>query len=475
MHTKTVISGIRWTLSTTILRRAISLILFIFLAKWLSQTDFGIYRSFSAILALLTYLTHFGLDYLYLVSRQKERVNLLALLQTGLLVSAVITVLLAVFGKNIGAYYHSAELGKVLSYGGGLIFIESLRRIVRVYTQKKFQFKDLALAETLNVIIYSVLCLALIYFWRYAWLFILLFYIGNLGELVYLCIKLPRIPSSLLKRVFSFSWLKKTFALFSHNSNFLLMVNAINLLQSYSINAPILFLGTLVEPALMGVYFFASQLIAIPVGMLNTSFAQVFFPVLAKSEKTASVAGIRHYTSLVLKIGIPALIVYALLLQYLVPVIWGDKWLSAMPLILYMVIYYGTSMLHNPISGIPFICKKPQWELLWNIITLCLRILVLYLGLQVNFAFAILLFCLVSAVMHFAFYYMSLALLKADLWQITIDILTYLPILFVLALGCLYMGKFSVVFPLVVLIGYFLYLLIAERDTLKEVLTLLKK
>ncbi|HQM04132.1 MAG TPA: oligosaccharide flippase family protein, partial [Candidatus Cloacimonas sp.] len=248
MHTKTVISGIRWTLSTTILRRAISLILFIFLAKWLSQTDFGIYRSFSAILALLTYLTHLGLDYLYLVSRQKERVNLLALLQTGLLVSAVITVLLAVFGKNIGAYYHSAELGKVLSYGGGLIFIESLRRIVRVYAQKKFQFKDLALAETLNVIIYSVLCLALIYFWRYAWLFILLFYIGNLGELVYLCIKLPRIPSSLLKRVFSFSWLKKTFALFSHNSNFLLMVNAINLLQSYSINAPILFLGTLVEP-----------------------------------------------------------------------------------------------------------------------------------------------------------------------------------------------------------------------------------
>jgi len=100
MHTKTVISGIRWTLSTTILRRAISLILFIFLAKWLSQTDFGIYRSFSAILALLTYLTHLGLDYLYLVSRQKERVNLLALLQTGLLVSAVITVFAGCFWKK---------------------------------------------------------------------------------------------------------------------------------------------------------------------------------------------------------------------------------------------------------------------------------------------------------------------------------------------------------------------------------------
>ncbi|HNW24890.1 MAG TPA: hypothetical protein PKI37_05430, partial [Candidatus Cloacimonas sp.] len=112
---------------------------------------------------------------------------------------------------------------------------------------------------------------------------------------------------------------------------------------------------------------------------------------------------------------------------------------------------------------------------LWNIVTLCLRILVLYLGLRVSFTFAVLLFCLVSAVMHFAFYYMSLALLKADLWQITLDILTYLPLLLVLALGCLYMWKLSFVFPLVVLIGYVLYLLVAEKDTLQEVLSLIKK
>jgi len=472
MHAKIVKSGVRWTLATTILRRGISLILFIFLDKWLTQTDFGIYRSFSAILALLTYLTHFGLDYLFLISKSKERINFLALLQTGLFVSAVITILLIFFGKTIGTYYNSAELGRILTYGGGLIFVESLRRIARVYAQKRFQLKELAIAETLNVFIYSLLCLGIIYFWRKAWVYILLFYIGNLGELIYLCIKLPPLPATLQKQVFSFKWLKHSCAYFKRNFQFLGIVSTINLLQSYSINAPVLFLGTMVEPALMGVYFFASQLIAIPIGMLNTSLSQVFFPVLAQSETAASVSGIRHYTAIVLKIGIPALIFYALILQYLVPLIWGDKWLSALPLVLYLVLFYGTSMLHNPISGIPYICRKPQWELLWNIVTLGLRIIALFLGMKVSFAFAILLFCIVSAFMHLAFYYLSLTLLKANLWQITIDLISNLPVLILIAFGCLYLWKFSVIFPLLTFVGYGLYLFLAEKDTLKEVLSL---
>lgn len=474
MHAKTVQNGVRWTLTTSVLKRIISLILFVFVAKWLTQTDFGVYRSFSAILALLTYFTHFGLDYLFLISRQKERVNFLALLQIALFVSIIITIVLAVFGKAIGAYYHSSELGKVLTYGGGIIFVESLRRIVRVYAQKRLQFKDLAIAETLNVIIYSLLCLGFIYFWRFAWLYIVLFYVGNLGELIYLCFKVPHLPSTIGKKVFNISWLKYSCAYFRSNFNFLGIVTVINLLQSYSANAPVLFLGTMVQPAMMGVYFFASQLIAIPVGMLNTSFAQVFFPVLAQSETSASISGIRHYTAITLKMGIPALILYVYVLQYIVPLIWGDKWLAALPLVLYLILFYGTSMLHNPISGIPYIYRKPQWELLWNIVTLVLRIIALYVGMKVNFAFAILLFSIVSGIMNIFFFYMCFILLKANLRKVTIDLISALPMLIGLAFGCFYLGKFSLIYAVLTFLVYGLYLYLLEKDTLKEVWSLLK-
>lgn len=466
--------GVRWTLLTTILRRIVSFVLFIFIAKWLSQTDLGIYRSYSLILVVLTYLTVWGLDSHYLVSRAQERLNYFSLLQLGLLFSFLLTLLLAILGRGIGNLYHSEELGSILSLSGGIVFIEALRRIVRTRAQKQLYFKELAIAETLNVFLYSALCFVLIFFWRKAWLFILLFYVGNLTELLYLAFVLPPTSNSQISKLISFKRLKLSFALFGHHKGFLANVTLINLFQIFSANAPVLFLGAFVEPALLGLYFFATQLIAIPVNMLTTSLSQVFFPLMAKGEMSTNLLGIRRYSSLVLKIGIPALIAYALALQYLVPIVWGDKWLEALPLILALVLYYGSSLLHHPISGIPFICRKPSWELIWNILTLIFRLTALAIGLKVSFSFAVLLFCGVSAVMHLAFYFMSLKLLGARLGMELLYLLAHLPVIAILVFSGVYLLRYAVVFPLVIFLAYAIYLLLAEKETVQSLVSLLK-
>ncbi len=473
MSTKTLMHGVRWTLLTTILRRLVSFVLFIFIAKWLTQSDLGIYRSYSLILVLLTYFTVWGLDSHYLVSRRQEKLNYLSLLQLGLLFSALLTVLLAFLGPGIGALYHSQELGRLLSLSGGIVFIEALRRIVRTRAQKLLFFKALALAETLNVFIYSALCFVLIFFWRKVWLFILLFYLGNLCEMLYLLLVLPPLPKARLLKQLNPKTLKTSLTLAAKHQGFLANVTLINLFQVFSANAPVLFLGAFVEPALLGVFFFASQLIAIPVNMFTTSLSQVFFPLMAKGAATANLQGIRRYSSLVFKIGIPALFAYALALQYLVPFIWGNKWLEALPLILALVLYYSSSLLHHPISGVPYICRKPSWELYWNIATLVLRIASLALGLQVNFSFAVLLFCMVSAIMHLAFYFMSLKLLGARLGHELLYLLAQLPMLIILAVSGLYLLRFTFVFSLVIFIAYAVYLLLAEKETVLSLIDLL--
>ncbi len=208
--------------------------------------------------------------------------------------------------------------------------------------------------------------------------------------------------------------------------------------------------------------------------MFTTSLSQVFFPLMAKGAATANLQGIRRYSSLVFKIGIPALFAYALALQYLVPLIWSSKWIQALPLILALVLYYSSSLLHHPISGIPYICRKPSWELYWNLITLALRIGSLALGLLRDFNFAILLFCLVSAVMHLVFYFMSLKLLGAKLAQELLYLLSQLPLLVVLAVSGLYLLRFSVLYILVVFAAYSIYLLLAEKDAVRSLIGLFK-
>jgi len=474
MSTKTLMHGIRWTLLTSILRRIVSFALFIFIAKWLTQTDLGIYRSYSLILVVLTYFTVWGLDSHYLVSRRQEKLNYYFLLQTGLIFSVLITVLLAVCGNGIGKLYHSSELGSILCLSGGLIIVEALRRIVRTRAQKLLLFKELALAETINVLVYSALSFVLIFFWRKVWIFILLFYVGNFSELIYLILVLPAIPKARLAKLLRLKRFGLSLPIITRYKGFLANVTLINVFQIFSANAPVLFLGAFVEPALLGVYFFATQLVAIPVNMFTTSLSQVFFPMMAKGEASTTLIGIRRYSSLVLKIGIPALFAYAIALQYLVPIIWGNKWLEALPLILALVLYYGSSLLHHPISGIPFICRKPSWELIWNLATLALRLLALVIGLKFSFSIAVILFCAVSALMHVVFYFMSLRLLGARLWEEGIFLMAHLPVLAILALAGLYLQRFSVVFSLVIFSAYTLYLIMAEKETMQSLVSLLK-
>jgi hypothetical protein len=82
-------------------------------------------------------------------------------------------------------------------------------------------FKALAFAETMNVLFYRAFYFILIFFWRKVWLFILLFYLGNLSELLYLALILPPLPKARLGKLFSLRTLSPSFTLGARHQGFL--------------------------------------------------------------------------------------------------------------------------------------------------------------------------------------------------------------------------------------------------------------
>lgn len=380
-------------------------------------------------------LATFGLDFHYISSRRKPLLNLLCLSQCGIGLGLLLAGLSTGFAPVLGRLYHSPELGKLLLFSLPVMGIEVLRLLQRAWAQKQLRFRELAIAETVNVLFYSVLAVVGLFFIRKVWLYVALFYLGNLAEALCLLWLNPSFPGSVLRRIPRFRSLNPSLGILKQNAGFLANVNAVNVLQVYAGNAPILFLGMLAAPEQMGLYFFASQLIGVPVGMLTGALSQVFFPVFAVQDRAVTLSHIRRYTSLVIQAGIPLLIGFGFALQYLIPLILGNKWNSALPLISYLLLFYGSSLLHHPISGIPVLCRKPHWELIWNCISLLTRIGALALGFRYGYNTAVLLFCIVSAVLHLAFYLMSLALLREPVIKAS---LTLLPRLLIpLGLGLL--------------------------------------
>lgn len=415
MNHATVIHGVRWNLVTTVLRRIISLALLIALASWLSQSDFGVFRTYSLILAIASIFAVIGLDSNLITSQRHTELNAFSFAQIGSGLGLLFSLLLSLSSVWLARLYQSAELGMLLKCTSLFVLVEVMRKLFRSMAQSRLKFKELALAETWNVVFYCLTSFSVIYFYRQVWVYVVAYFLGNLVETVYLYMCLKPFHSLQLRRIFSLKWFGYSLELISRNRSFLTTVSVIRLLNTYAGNAPILFLGTLVSTALMGQYFFATQLIGVPVLMFTMAVGQVFYPVFAQIGRENTIQSIQSYTRLTLSLGIPMLLVYCFGLGYFVPILFGGKWDAAIPLLFFLIPFFGSSMLNDPISGIPFICRKPHLELIWNIISLVVRVFALYAGIKYGFTIAVLLFSICSAVMSLLFYFMSLRLLHTKL------------------------------------------------------------
>lgn len=413
MNKNHVISGIRWTLVTSVIRRLITLVLFYFIARWLSKEDLGIFRTYSLLLALMSVIGCYSVDFHYVIEQRRIKTGLTALWQITILSAVLIFVLLTFSASLIGNFYNSKELTVLFKYASVCVIIEILRRAVRSMTSKALKFRELALAETYNVIFYSLTALIVLFFRRSLYLYVTIFYLGNLLETLYLWqVNKKSIHQALRHAVTKTGLWLKTLKLYKV---FFTQATLVSVINQISGNAPILILGMFIEPLYLGLYFFASQLIGVPVGMFTTAINQVFFPVFSGKKDGDIQSMTLRYLRLIGYIGLPLLLLYCFILMYGVGWLWGSKWKDAIPLIPLMFIISGTSLYSNPIGGIPFIKRKPNWELIWNVFAFIIKVGAMLAGLSYSFLTAIFAYAVASALMSISFYVMSMYLLKANL------------------------------------------------------------
>jgi O-antigen/teichoic acid export membrane protein len=417
MNRSHIQSGIRWTLLTSVFRRLITLILFYFVARWLTKEDLGIFREYSLILGFFTMVFSFSLDFNYIIEQKKQYTGLVALWQMTFIASAVGFVLLIAGSGILGMLYKSPVLGNLFRFTSIFLVIELLRRAVRTVAAKQMQFKQLSLAETYNVVFYSIITVVALYFYRSLWVYLIIFYLGNIVEMLYLWKLNHTVISKSIRHLFKQGRIRILKLTLHRYSRFLTQATLVSAINTFSSNAPILVMGMIFNPVYMGLYFFASQLIGVPIGVFNAAINQVFFPVFAgRNDHEISNTSFR-FIRLTGFAGLPVLLLFSFLVQCLIPFVFGDKWSDAVKLIPVVFFIYGFSLYCNPLGGIPLLKKKPQWELIWNIASFSIKIGAMFLGLLISFKAGIWAFAIASAVMSVIFYLMSMLLVQVKLTE----------------------------------------------------------
>ncbi len=422
---RNTLKSFQWSFFTAIFRKAILFGVFLLVAKELTKEDLGIFREFSLVLAIFTSISFLGFQDLLIVKKERTKKIFHELFQFSFFISLISSVLLYLLAPYIGSYYNSPVLTDLLLKLSPLLVLEILRTSLRAYYQKSLRFKSLSIIETINVIVYSGLILIFLFYKLDIYSLVIIFYFGNLVELILLLIMDYKLSKETLSNLFSYKTFTSFLTSYKDNRRFLLTASLNNIVSMLINDLPVIILGILFDPILIGVYYLANQLIGQAVVLACNSLRQVLFPTFTFMSKQDIKFKIDKFLKITTIYAFPLFFLFVIYILNFVPIIFGDKWNEALPIVKILAFSLATTMLMNPISSIPYVLELPHTEMIYKIISLIVKSLAIYLGHFSGFQTALLYYVIASILMHLIFIGLVYKLLNGHITKTIMKLFAY--------------------------------------------------
>lgn len=402
----------QWSFLTALLRKVFLFGIFLLIAKEITKEELGLFREFSLVIGILTGISFLGYKDLFIIKRDSFTRYYKNLWAVTWITSLVFMAILIGIAPFIGGYYKSEIITKLLIYLSPLLPLEIIRNTTRSFYQKRLKFKLLSIVETINVISYCLLIVLYLFIGLTVTRLIIIFYIGNVIELFLLLLLerkelLPLIWSALKPAVF-----QDLILTIKENFRFLGVTSLNNLIALSSADLPVLIIGYLYNPAYVGIYYLAYQLIGQPVVLACNSLSQILFPTFALLKLPEIEVRLNKFFKIVTLGVFPLLFLLVVAILNLTPLFLGDKWAEALPIVLILSFSLASNMLINPISSLPYVLELPQYEMIYFILNIILKSSALLLGYRYGFETSLKFYATTTVFLHFIFLFMIFKITK---------------------------------------------------------------
>ena len=267
----------KWSAITNILRKLITPIINMILARLLTPDIFGVVATINVVISFADLFTDAGFQK-YLIQHEFKDDNELykfanVAFWTNLVLSIIIWLIIAVYRNNLAALVGSPDYGLHLIISALAIPLLSFSSIQQAIYKRNFNFKDLFIPSIINSVIPLIVTVPIAYFTGSCWSLIIGTLATKLSDAIFLTIKSkwkPKIYYSLkqLKEMFSFSM----WTLFESLSIWL------------TLNIDIFILGNLITNYHLGLYKTSLTSVNQITTIITTTIIPVLFSALSRSQ-----------------------------------------------------------------------------------------------------------------------------------------------------------------------------------------------
>jgi O-antigen/teichoic acid export membrane protein len=354
-----IASGIAWMSLMRIGVKGLGLISSIVLARLLVPADFGLVAMAMSVILALELLREFSFDVALIQRQDADRSYYDTAWTLNVLLGLLLATLLVLAAFPAADYYNEPRLRSVMQVLAVGMLISGFENIGVVAFRKDLAFhKEFVLRVAQKACAIAV-TLPLAFVLRSYWALVIgtvSSYALGVGISYYAHPFRPRFSLAARKHLFAFSkWLAAN--------------NALWFLRDRSQD---FVLGRVGGPAALGLFTISYEISNLPTTELVAPINRAVFPGYAKMAHDLSILaqGFLNVIGLVVVVALPAGFGIAATSPVLVPVVLGDKWLEAVPIVSVLAIFGSLNALQTNCCAIHYAMGRPRTLTLIGVIQL---------------------------------------------------------------------------------------------------------
>lgn len=316
------VQGIMWSFCEQFLRRGVSILVTLLLARFLVPEDFGLLAMMTVFIAIGVALMDSGINQAVIRKFEPDESYFSTAFYTNLGLGALAYTLLFIAAPFIADFYDESRLTLLLRVAGLVVVINSFRVIQVAMLSRAINFKAQLKASLPAAVISGCIAVILAYQGFGVWALIAQTLLNALiAVIIYWWIQ-PWRPGW----VFELSSLKEMYSF-----GYKLFLSG--LLDTVAKNIYVLVIAKIFSATEAGLYFFAERIKDIIITQLVTSVQKVTYPALStmQDDNKRLKKSYRNVLKVITFILFPAMLMLAALAEPIFELFFPERWLPAVP------------------------------------------------------------------------------------------------------------------------------------------------
>jgi len=347
----TFFQGIQWNSGSQIYKQIWMTSIVIFLSRFLSPEDFGLVGITMVYLQFLNIFLTTGFESSIIQKEILSEIEISSIFWINTILGLLFFFVSALISPFISIFYNDSRLTLIIIVSSIIFIFNGFSVIQRGLLFKNFNFKKVSIIEAISITISGVIA-----------------GIAAINDLKYWSLVIQQICIVVFSSVgfwFISAWRPKLIIKFNslkHLLSYNFHVTLFNIISYFSEQSDVLIIGKFFGSELLGYYVLANQIIFRPLNQIFLILRRTLFPILSSLQQKLSIFQETYNKSIhgLLAIIGPLLIAAYFSAPWFFPIIFGDKWMTTIPIFQVFSIRGLIYMLISPVGLIFFTIGAPE-------------------------------------------------------------------------------------------------------------------